>query len=287
MTTIKCIFLLVISLLTSLHSAWGEVVTIPLHFGEKGYIYIDGKVEGKKATFLLDTGSSPSMVLKKQFSDPLQLKTGDGEVPNDVLKDGRYITGFAAEITTSGKPFPPSSSAQETAIAADLDPFKIKDVYDGIVGMAWFEGYSMVLDCHKKVLTLYSGEDSPELSGVGYVTGGRIRGGNIEALLHFSSGDEKKRADYFLLDTGAEYCMLKAEVLEQFPRKKARSESFYTFASSYKATIYNVRKLTFGNFNASDFDAIQSDRNIPGVLFIKQFRVYISADRKTIGFFTF
>lgn len=263
------ILLVILSVFVRVIPASAEVVTIPFRSGESGLIYAEGKLQGRKVTYLLDTGCSPSVIVKSQIKNSFGLSSGEGNVPETVFREGSYIKGFQAEIETTGKPFPISPSAQEMAISANLDTVKTDTEYDAIVGMAWFEGYSLVFDFQKKVLQLYKGEDGPELSGVSYLTSSRFNG-VVEVRLTFGNGEKQIGSDYFLLDTGTPSVVLKSALLKQFQHEQYTSTLVSAATTKYVAIMYKLKKFTFGYFNANDFSVRQSPndkKNVIGSLF--------------------
>ena len=272
------------------HSA---VITIPLTVGKDGFLYIKGHINDKPVNLLFDTGCSCALAIKNQRQDVLLFKQSNMVAESDDVVEGQYVTAVDASLETVASsasvevvPFTMPETAKENVISANLEAIQTKQNYDAIVGIAYFEGFAMVLDVPKKRLVLYNGDDHVELSGVSHVVSSGFEKGIMEISLALREGGTNIATEQFTIDTGCNSMILRSSLLKKLQAKKESSEIFSTVSKRYTTTLYTVKRLDIGFFVFRDFGAHEGleDENLLGMNFLRGVRTYISADRKTVVF---
>ena len=212
-----------------------------------GLIYIDAKIQGEKKTFLIDSGSSNTILHGKVERHDDMLVSLYGEIPiRDKKVRGLEIGGFE----------PIGINAAEADLSV-LDVLNSK--IDGILGMDYLKDKILLFDFSSESMSFLDKEAKANLLSDNRVFQFPLltSGSSIPMLELESNGDKFK----FLLDTGSNVHAVREDLLNKIGpylrlKNKQKAVRIMTKNTSDQQCIFTIRERNSGT--SPDYDGILS-----------------------------
>jgi len=243
---------------------------------------------GNPQRFILDTGTSVPVILRRTRSAKMKLKlTGKKVSLKGTRVQGDEVKGLRVELvgrdeqTQESKGLLPT--IDQTVVSEDEFPIQQADC-EGIIGINYFYGKVLTFDFVRKVLTVAPGTLPLSFFPDSVLLPLDYKNNLIFTKLTSSKGEPVE----FMIDTGADLSVLNVREVPKFQFEQTpKIERFsYISGKSKLETLGLLSDLSVGSFKEAGLIVSLSRRtdipNLLGMQFLSRFRVTLFVARKTM-----